>query len=437
MDYAVDATHTNRTPMPRPQRGVRGEASQAAGAGSRRHRVLFLHPGTAPPHADPRRNMLYHLSQCCEGDLVTTRWKVSGDDGPGGPVRFETLGDFGYHATRSTEMPALIRTVWNAAYTFWTGLRLSRRNGRYDVIVAYGPYTLSMIGWTLKLLTGARLVVEVPGPPTEGFVFDGGLLGNIKLRLARRLVPFLLRKADGTRLYYSWQLDGLPAGPRPPAFVFPDFVPVSLVPPAIQHQGKDAERYVLFLGYPFNRKGVDVLIQAFDRIAPKHPDVILRIVGYCPDPGPWERMSAYPARVRIEKPLAHEQAMDVMAKCAVFALPSRMEGVPRVLIEALAARRAVVSTRVSGIPALIEHEHDGLLSDMDDIEGLAKNLDRLLSDSELGRGLGENGHRKVLEELTEERFVQRFADMLQQLAVGGRDTAIAGSQPLVRDEQVT
>jgi glycosyltransferase involved in cell wall biosynthesis len=423
MSNAVDATHTNNTPIPRQQRRVRSETSPAAGGGSRRPRVLFLHPGTSPPHADPRRNMLYHLSQCCEGDLVTTRWKVPDDHGADGPARFETLGDFGYHATLSTELPALIRTAWNAAYTFWTGLRLSRRNGRYDVIVTYGPYTLSVIGWMLKSLTGARLVVEVPGPPTEGFLFDGGLLGNLKLRLARRLVPFLLRKADGTRLYYSWQLDDLPAGPRPPAFVFPDFVPVSLVPPPTQDREEGAGRYVLFLGYPFNRKGVDVLIHAFDRIAPRHPDVILRIVGYCPDPGPWERMSAHPERVRIEKPLAHEQAMEAMANCAVFALPSRMEGVPRVLIEALAARRAVVSTRVSGIPALIEHERDGLLSDMDDVQGLAENLDRLLSDSDLARRLGENGHRKVSYELTEERFVERFAEMLHRLTGDGPGAA--------------
>ena len=118
-------------PVCRPGRGDRGA----------RYKVLFLHPGPTPPNADPWRNALFHLSRCCEGDIVTTRWKVPEDDlRPRQAVRFDSLGDFEFHATRST-MINLLRVPKNLIYFLMTGLRLSRTKGPYDAIVAYGPFT--------------------------------------------------------------------------------------------------------------------------------------------------------------------------------------------------------------------------------------------------------------------------------------------------------
>ena len=140
----------------------------------------------------------------------------------------------------------------------------------------------------------------MPGPPTEGFVFDTSLLGRFKLQVARRLAPFLLRRADATRLYYAWQLDSLPGGAFPPAYVFPDFVPVALIPTSLPAGTAPAGRYLLCLGWPFNRKGVDVLIRAFHKIADRHPDVALKVVGYCPDLTPYERLADGNPRIRFQ-----------------------------------------------------------------------------------------------------------------------------------------
>ncbi len=380
-----------------------------------KYRVLFLWPGPVPPFADPRRNAQFHLSRYCDGDLVAARWDLPEDtQKPRQLVKFDTLGAFEYHATRSTTLPGALRTIWNFVYSLGTGLRLCRTKGPYDAIIAYGPFTLSLVGWVLARLTGAKLVVEVPGPPTEGFVFDHSRLGWLKLQVARRLVPFVLRRADATRLYYAWQLDGLPGDGFPPAYVFPDFVPVSLIN-ASGPPGPGVGRYILFLGFPFNRKGVDVLIQAFNKISDKHPDVELRIVGYCPDRTPYERLAGDNPRIRFEKGVPHNEAMELMSGCTLFALPARMEGVPRVLIEAMAAQKPVVSTRVSGIPALVEDGRNGLLCEVDDVDGLAGHLDRLLDDPEYAGRLAEEGHRHVLAELTEECFVERFREMMEAL----------------------
>jgi len=426
----MDGTNRSETDVMTQPPTIRPETPptpQPPPSGTGKYRVLFLHPGSIPPSSDPQRNLLFHLSRYCEGDIVTTRWDLPEDfETPRRALTFDTLGDFRYHATRSTRIPGLFRTAWHLVYFLATGLRLCRTRGPYDVIIAYGPFTLAFVGWVLKRLTGTKLVIEVPGPPTEGFTYEPGFTSKVKLRVARWLAPFLLRRADATRLYYAWQLDDLPGGPFPPAYVFPDFVLIggTGAAPAQARAPADtasAERFILFLGSPFSRKGVDVLIKAFLRISDRHPDVTLRVIGHCPDRGPYEQMAAGNPRVLFSPGIPNEEAMKLMADCTLFALPSRMEGVPRVLIEAMAAGKPVVSTRASGIPALVDHGHTGLLSDVDDVRGLADNMDRLLSDPGFARQLAEAGHRYVFEELTEERFVERNREMLDSLV--GRPAA--------------
>ena len=360
--------------------------------------------------------MLYHLSKVATGDLVTTRWPLDADRRrPREPVSFDTLGNFGYHATVSTQLPGFVRSFWNFAYSLGKSLQLSILQGRYDLVIAYGPFSLAVVGWFLKLFTRTKLVIEVPGPPTDGFIFEGGLVGRVKHRVALILVPFILRRADALRLYYAWQLDGLPGGQFPQAHVFPDFVPLALIDDTPRNPPGSSRNTILFLGYPFNRKGVDVLIKAFLRIAERHPQAFLSIVGHCPNLAPYEELAEGHPRIEFHRGVNHDEAMRRMAECTIFALPSRMEGVPRVLIEAMAARKPVVSTRVSGIPALVDHETNGLLCDVDDDAALAQCLDRLLSDHVYADKLAEEGHRHVRNTLSEACFVEQMSVMFESL----------------------
>jgi glycosyltransferase involved in cell wall biosynthesis len=295
------------------------------------------------------------------------------------------------------------------------GLGLSRSRGPYDAIICYGPFKCGIAGWIISRLTGAKLIIEVPGPPTEGFIFDRGLWGKLKLYLARAYVPFLLRRAQGLRLYYPGQLDDLGGGRFPPAFVFPDLVPISVIASMNDVANGGDGRYILFLGFPFNRKGVDILIRSFNQISKQYPDMSLRIVGYCPDLGPYRKLAGGNDRISFHPGVPHEQALSLIANCTLFVLPSRAEGVPRALIEAMAARKPVVATRVDGIPCLIQDGSNGLLVDPDNVNDLATKMDRLLKDPELARRLAEEGCRHVFQELSESRFVERFHEMLVSL----------------------
>ncbi len=102
-----------------------------------------------------------------------------------------------------------------------------------------------------------------------------------------------------------------------------------------------------------------------------------------------------------------------------FVLPSFAEGVPVVLMEAMASGLPCLSTRIAGIPELIEDGKDGLLVPPSDIDALVKQILALADDRELRQRLGQAGRIKVAEVYDLERNVGRLAKVFRQQLAGG------------------
>ncbi len=145
------------------------------------------------------------------------------------------------------------------------------------------------------------------------------------------------------------------------------------------------------LGRLHPQKGFDLLIRAFARVAPRFPHWSLRIHGEGPLRAELEalvRDSGLAGRVAL--PGVAPDAYAALADCAVFALPSRYEGFPNALMEAMAMGRAVVAADCPSGPAeLIRPEHNGLLVSVEDVSALATALERLLDDAPLRERLGD------------------------------------------------
>jgi len=94
----------------------------------------------------------------------------------------------------------------------------------------------------------------------------------------------------------------------------------------------------------------------------------------------------------------------------IFVLASFAEGVPVVLMEAMAKEIPVISTRITGIPELIDHQHDGLLAIPGDPVDLALQLTMLLADPTLRRQYGRVGRQKVIERYNQHRNNARLGE---------------------------
>jgi glycosyltransferase involved in cell wall biosynthesis len=190
--------------------------------------------------------------------------------------------------------------------------------------------------------------------------------------------------------------------------VFHEFVAVSTVP---RHCG-GGERYILLVGAPWYLKGADLLIEAFRRLAADFPDVKLKLLGHYPD---WESLDALSrgaARIELLKARPNPEALAIIARASIFCLPSRCEGMGRVILEAMAAGVPVVASNVGGIPHLMRHGGGGRLVPTGDVSALESELRALLSDSALMTRIGLRGYEAAHAAFNEQIYTEQFTRMV-------------------------
>ena len=169
---------------------------------------------------------------------------------------------------------------------------------------------------------------------------------------------------------------------------------------------------VLFLGRIKKEKGVPELARAFAGIADRQDRAHLLLVG--PDeenlsPAIAEECSAHRDRIHMRGyTVAPER---YVAAADILALPSHREGFGSVIIEAAAAGVPAVASRIYGITDALVDGETGLLHDPGDANGLARQLERLLADSDLRQKLGSQAQERTLREFRQDRLVQLLADL--------------------------
>jgi glycosyltransferase involved in cell wall biosynthesis len=102
------------------------------------------------------------------------------------------------------------------------------------------------------------------------------------------------------------------------------------------------------------------------------------------------------------------------AKADLFCIPSFAEGIPVVLMEAMAMGIPSVTTHVAGIPELIRDGVDGLLVAPSDLEGLVEALEKLMGDVDLRKRIARNGRARVLEQYDLRRNVEKLATIFDE-----------------------
>lgn len=172
-------------------------------------------------------------------------------------------------------------------------------------------------------------------------------------------------------------------------------------------------------------KGQKHLLDAVALLARDGLEVSLVFVGDGPDRQMLEARATDQGiadRVRFTGLLSRQEVADRVRSTDVFAAPSvptsggKREGIPVVLMEAMASGVPVVASRLSGIPELVEDEVCGLLTPPGDVEALATALRRLAGDPALRQRLGDAGRAAVVADFDVRVNARRVLDLVRQVA---------------------
>lgn len=184
-------------------------------------------------------------------------------------------------------------------------------------------------------------------------------------------------------------------------------------------RGSRSGKRLVFVGRMAAVKGVPVLLDAMAALRRNDPDVELTLVGDGPD-RPWlERRIVelgLEGAVTITGYLSQAAVADRLAASDIFVLPSFAEGVPVVLMEAMASRLPVVTTRIAGIPELVEDGVSGFVVPPGEPAVLAKRIEALVRDPELRQRMGEAGRAKVVAEFDIQKESAHLLDLLVRSA---------------------
>lgn len=183
----------------------------------------------------------------------------------------------------------------------------------------------------------------------------------------------------------------------------------------------DAPPMILSVGRLREKKGLDTLIDACRVLHQRGQAVRCEIIGYGDER---ERLQAridghgLQASVSLVGKLPREKVIEAYARAAVYVQPSRIaadgdrDGIPNVLLEAMAMGLPVVASDVSGIPELVNDGHNGLLVPPDDAEALADAITRLLEAPALCSALGCHARDTVAASFDNDRNLKLLRKLL-------------------------
>lgn len=266
------------------------------------------------------------------------------------------------------------------------------------------------------------------GVPTLLHLHDGSFPAWYESRgpVARRTVRWLLRSVDRVAcLSEGWAARVASIEPRARLAVLRN--PVS-APDAALVAGRLAQRgELLFLGRLWPEKGLPELLQAAAQLAQEGLDFQL----VCAGDGDLAAVRREAARLglagRLQLPgwVAGAAKQALLARAAVFVLPSHYEGVPIGMLEAMAWGLPVVATRVGGIPETLG-EGAGWLIDKGDVPALVAALREALQNPQGAMARGAAGRARALAGHAAPQVLLRLEALYEELGLAARGARRAG-----------
>jgi glycosyltransferase involved in cell wall biosynthesis len=176
-----------------------------------------------------------------------------------------------------------------------------------------------------------------------------------------------------------------------------------------------AEPIILFVGRLHPVKRAHLLIEAFSQLGEVYPHATLYIIG---DGKELRHLVALAKKLKLDKHVqflgfqSHEKVFDMMRQSDMIVLPSKMEGSPRVLIEAMMLKVPIVATNVPGIRDVLRHSETGHLLARATPEDLAAAMDYVIRNKKYAVKIAENAYKFAKQQFSKEHVLKKIRDDL-------------------------
>jgi glycosyltransferase involved in cell wall biosynthesis len=284
------------------------------------------------------------------------------------------------------------------------------RKWRPDVIVAFFGVPCGAVAWSTKWITRIPYLVSLRGGDVPGFrPYDFAFYHRILAPLLHRV----WRKA-GAVVANSQGLGGL-------AEAFDSQVQIEVVPNGVDVHSFSSPTYrdwnsprMLFVGRLVYQKGLDILVKVLGEL--KSTPWKLKLVGDGPHRPVLESLAddlGIADRIEFMGWLSREAMSHQYEDANLFVFPSRHEGMPNAVLEAMACGLPVVASHIAGNEELVLPEKTGLLVPPEDPLALRNALESLLLNPERGIQMGEAGRRLVEEHYTWDHMAKQYLSLIQ------------------------
>ena len=184
-------------------------------------------------------------------------------------------------------------------------------------------------------------------------------------------------------------------------------------------KNKYENRKILFVGPNAERKGALYLLQAAPSILQEYPETTFTFIGSCP----WrykKKLFSFIEQHNLKNKITYfehlpqDQLLNYYQEANVFIMPSIMEALGQVYLEAMTTRTPVIGANVGGVSEIIT-EDVGFLVPPQNPAAIAEKVITLFSDEDLARTLGEAGHKRAIDNFSIERQMKETLDLYKSL----------------------
>jgi phosphatidylinositol alpha-1,6-mannosyltransferase len=312
-------------------------------------------------------------------------------------------------------------------YAFWVGVVLLLRSPVTQVIFG-GSVMVAPLVVMLAKISGRRAIVQAHGLDV---IYASKLYQALCVRWLRSCDRIFANSGYTASLVAGKGVRAECISVIPPGVLTESFVKPTRMDALEQALGLKGKKNILFVGRLAKRKGVKEFIEkSFVRIVRELPNACFVIAGNNPSDSLTHRADVATEiqaavsnlglqnHVRLAESLSDEDIVSLYHLSEIVVLPALacaedVEGFGIVLLEAAAAGRPVVATRVGGIPDAVEDGKSGILVNAGDYEGLTQTLINLLLDAKTRAAMGAYAKVRVTEQFSWHRIVRRYEETME------------------------